>query len=118
MRGLLRVHQFYKLEQYVICRDDDEESARWHQRLLANAEEMLQALEIPYQVIETSTGDMGTGKFRMNDLESWVPSPRQISRDPQLLDAARLAGAAREPAVARRGAQGALRPHAQQHRAG
>ena len=74
VRGLLRVHQFYKLEQYVICRDDDEESARWHQRLLANAEEMLEALEIPYQVVETATGDMGAGKFRMNDLESWVPS--------------------------------------------
>ena len=74
VRGLLRVHQFYKLEQYVICRDDDAESAMWHQRLLANAEAMLQALEIPYQVIETSTGDMGNGKFRMNDIESWVPS--------------------------------------------
>ena len=74
VRGLLRVHQFYKLEQYVICRDDPEESARWHQRLLANAEGMLQALDIPYQVIEASTGDMGTGKFRMNDIESWVPS--------------------------------------------
>jgi len=74
VRGLLRVHQFYKLEQYVICRDDPEESARWHARLLANAEGMLQALEIPYQVIEASTGDMGNGKFRMNDIESWVPS--------------------------------------------
>jgi len=74
VRGLLRVHQFYKLEQYVICRDDDEESAKWHQRLLANAEQMLTALEIPYQVVETSTGDMGAGKFRMNDIESWVPS--------------------------------------------
>jgi len=74
VRGLLRVHQFYKLEQYVICRDDDEESARWHARLLANAEGMLQALEIPYQVVETSTGDMGLGKYRMNDIESWVPS--------------------------------------------
>jgi seryl-tRNA synthetase len=74
VRGLLRVHQFYKLEQYVICGDDAEESAKWHQRLLANAEEMLKALEIPYQVVETSTGDMGAGKFRMNDLESWVPS--------------------------------------------
>lgn len=74
VRGLLRVHQFYKLEQYVICRDDEVESAMWHQRLLANAEAMLRALEIPYQVIETSTGDMGAGKFRMNDIESWVPS--------------------------------------------
>jgi seryl-tRNA synthetase len=74
VRGLLRVHQFYKLEQYVICRDDEAESAMWHQRLLANAEGMLQALEIPYQVVETSTGDMGLGKYRMNDIESWVPS--------------------------------------------
>jgi seryl-tRNA synthetase len=74
VRGLLRVHQFFKLEQYVICRDDPEESARWHQRLLANAEAMLRELEIPYQVVETSTGDMGLGKFRMNDIESWVPS--------------------------------------------
>lgn len=74
VRGLLRVHQFYKLEQYVICRDDPAESAQWHQQLLHHAEAMLRALDIPYQVIETSTGDMGTGKFRMNDIESWVPS--------------------------------------------
>jgi seryl-tRNA synthetase len=74
VRGLLRVHQFYKLEQYVICADDAEESARWHQRLLAQAETLLTELEIPYQVIETSTGDMGAGKYRMNDIESWVPS--------------------------------------------
>jgi seryl-tRNA synthetase len=74
VRGLLRVHQFYKIEQYVICEDDPEESARWHARLLANAERLLQLLEIPYQVVETSTGDMGLGKFRMNDIESWVPS--------------------------------------------
>ena len=74
VRGLLRVHQFYKLEQYVICEDDAEVSAGWHARLLANAESLLQDLEIPYQVIETSTGDMGLGKFRMNDIESWVPS--------------------------------------------
>lgn len=74
VRGLLRVHQFYKLEQYVICADDPEESARWHARLLANAETLLRMLEIPYQVVETSTGDMGLGKYRMNDIESWVPS--------------------------------------------
>jgi seryl-tRNA synthetase len=74
VRGLLRVHQFYKLEQYVICEDDDAVSAEWHARLLGNAEMLLRELEIPYQVIETSTGDMGLGKFRMNDIESWVPT--------------------------------------------
>src|SRR5579884_1571204 len=74
VRGLLRVHQFVKVEQYVICEADDGQSAEWHARLLALAEELLRALEIPYQVIETSTGDMGLGKYRMNDIERWVPS--------------------------------------------
>ena len=74
VRGLLRVHQFVKVEQYVICEADEAQSANWHAQLLQQAELLLQALEIPYQVIETSTGDMGLGKYRMNDLESWVPS--------------------------------------------
>jgi seryl-tRNA synthetase len=74
VRGLLRVHQFVKVEQYVICEADDAQSAEWHARLLELAESLLGDLEIPYQVIETSTGDMGLGKYRMNDIESWVPS--------------------------------------------
>jgi seryl-tRNA synthetase len=74
VRGLLRVHQFVKVEQYVVCEADEAQSAEWHARLLQLAEELLDALEIPYQVIETSTGDMGLGKYRMNDIESWVPS--------------------------------------------
>ena len=74
VRGLLRVQQFVKVEQYVVCEADESQSAEWHARLLGLAEELLEALEIPYQVIETSTGDMGLGKYRMNDIESWVPS--------------------------------------------
>jgi seryl-tRNA synthetase len=74
VRGLLRVHQFVKVEQYVICEADEAQTAEWHATLLRLAEDLLQAMEIPYQVIETSTGDMGLGKYRMNDLESWVPS--------------------------------------------
>ena len=74
VRGLLRVHQFVKVEQYVVCEADDAKSAHWHARLLELAESLLKDLEIPYQVIETSTGDMGLGKYRMNDIESWVPS--------------------------------------------
>jgi seryl-tRNA synthetase len=74
VRGLLRVHQFVKVEQYVICEADEALSAEWHAKLLGLAESLLAALEIPYQVIETSTGDMGLGKYRMNDIESWVPS--------------------------------------------
>lgn len=74
VRGLLRVHQFTKVEQYVLCRDEPEESAYWHGRLLGIAEDLLAMLELPYRVIEASTGDMGLGKFRMNDIETWVPS--------------------------------------------
>ncbi|WP_343345077.1 serine--tRNA ligase [Sphingomicrobium sp. XHP0239] len=74
VRGLLRVHQFVKVEQYVICEADDAVSAQWHDKLLGAAEKLLKAMDVPYQVIETSTGDMGLGKYRMNDLESWVPS--------------------------------------------
>jgi len=74
VRGLLRVHQFLKVEAYVICENDEAASAAWHAKLLGLAEHLLRELEIPYQVVETSTGDMGLGKYRMNDIESWVPS--------------------------------------------
>jgi seryl-tRNA synthetase len=74
VRGLLRVHQFEKVEQFVICRNDPEESARWHARLLNTSETLLQRLELPYQVVECATGDMGLGKFRMNDINTWFPS--------------------------------------------
>ncbi|HEX4397133.1 MAG TPA: aminoacyl--tRNA ligase-related protein, partial [Trebonia sp.] len=69
-----RVHQFEKVEQFVICRADDEESDRWHAELLDAAEHLLQGLGLAYQVVEISTGDMGAGKYRMNDIETWMPS--------------------------------------------
>jgi seryl-tRNA synthetase len=74
VRGLFRVHQFYKVEQYVMCPADREESHRWFGRLLDNAETLVQALELPYRVVRTSTGEMGTGKVRMWDIECWLPS--------------------------------------------
>lgn len=74
VRGLIRVHQFYKVEQYVLCKNDIEESEQWHKNILANTEEILQGLEIPYQIVACCTGDMGAGKYRMHDIESWCPS--------------------------------------------
>jgi len=74
VRGLLRVHQFEKVEQFVICRADDEESDHWHAELLDAAEHLVQGLGLAYQVVEISTGDMGAGKYRMNDIETWMPS--------------------------------------------
>ena len=73
-RGIFRVHQFNKVEQYVICKADIAESDNMHQFLLNNAEEIMQALEIPYQVVACCTGDMGAGKYRMNDIEAWCPA--------------------------------------------
>ena len=73
-RGLVRVHQFFKTEQFVICKNDLEESDKWHKKLLQISEEVLQDLELPYQVLEVCTGDMGAPKYRQYDLEAWVPS--------------------------------------------
>ncbi len=73
-RGLTRVHQFLKTEQFVICKNDIAESEKWHKKLLEISEEVLQDLELPYQVLEVCTGDMGAGKYRQYDLEAWVPS--------------------------------------------
>jgi seryl-tRNA synthetase len=73
-KGLYRVHQFQKVEQVVICGDDAEETAREHAQLLANAEEILQALELPYRVVVVCAGDMGLGQVRKHDLEAWMPS--------------------------------------------
>ena len=74
VKGLIRVHQFFKVEQYVICKGDLEESNKMHEWMLANSEELLKDLELPYQVVDCCTGDMGTGKYRMYDIEAWCPS--------------------------------------------
>lgn len=74
VRGLIRVHQFNKVEQYIMCKNDPEESEKWHQMLLQTSEEILQDLELHYRVVAVCTGDMGMGKYKMFDIESWVPS--------------------------------------------
>jgi seryl-tRNA synthetase len=74
VRGLLRVHQFEKVEQFVICAADVADSDRWHAELLATSEQILQGLGLAYEVMEVATGDMGAGKYRMNDINTWMPS--------------------------------------------
>ena len=73
-RGLIRVHQFYKVEQFVICKNNDEEAEYWHQQLLQTSEEIMVDLDLPYRVVDVCTGDMGPGKVRQYDIEAWVPS--------------------------------------------
>ena len=74
VKGVIRVHQFTKVEQYIIAEADYQASLTMLDELLANAEELLQDLEIPYRVMLVATGDMGAGKVKMYDIESWVPS--------------------------------------------
>ncbi len=73
-KGLYRIHFFDKVEQVIFCKADAAEAAKWHAQIMQNTEELLQALELPYRVIEVCTGDMGQGKVRMFDIETWMPS--------------------------------------------
>lgn len=72
--GIYRIHQFDKVEQVVVCRNDVEESKRWHEAILANAEAVLQKLQLPYRVVTVCTGDMGMGQAFKYDIETWMPS--------------------------------------------
>jgi seryl-tRNA synthetase len=72
--GLYRIHQFDKVEQVVICRNDREESKRWHQEILKNAEDVLQKLNLAYRVVAVCTGDLGQGQAAKFDIETWMPS--------------------------------------------
>jgi seryl-tRNA synthetase len=72
--GLYRIHQFDKVEQVVVCKNDAEESRRWHDKILQNAEDVLQALELPYRVVYVCTGDLGQGQAAKYDIETWMPS--------------------------------------------
>jgi seryl-tRNA synthetase len=73
-KGLYRVHEFWKVEQVVICANDLTVSLKLFEEMLAIAEEVLQKLELPYRVVQICTGDMGSGKYKMYDIETWMPS--------------------------------------------
>ncbi|HEX5135820.1 MAG TPA: serine--tRNA ligase [Planctomycetota bacterium] len=71
--GLYRVHQFMKVEQVVVCRHDADESRRFHEEILGNAEDVLQALELPYRVVALCAGDLGRSQSFTYDIETWMP---------------------------------------------
>jgi seryl-tRNA synthetase len=72
-RGLYRVHQFNKVEQVIITTNNYENSLKLHEELLANSEEILQDLKLPYRVLLMCTGDMGEPQIKKYDLETWMP---------------------------------------------
>ena len=71
-KGLWRTHQFNKVEQFIFCRPEDSE--KYYDELLENSEGILQALELPYRVLEICTGDLADWKYRSADLEVWRPT--------------------------------------------
>ncbi|GAA1252688.1 serine--tRNA ligase [Prauserella halophila] len=71
-RGILRVHQFDKIEMFAYCKPEDAEAE--HEKLLAFEEDMLAKIEVPYRVIDTAAGDLGTSAARKYDCEAWVPT--------------------------------------------
>jgi seryl-tRNA synthetase len=73
-RGLYRVHQFAKVEQVVICKNDPAVSEAILQEITKNAEDLLQLLEVPYRVVAVCTGDIGQGVYKKYDIETWMPS--------------------------------------------
>jgi len=71
-RGMFRVHQFDKVEMFVLCRP--EESLEWHEQLLAQEEELVQELGLPYRVLNIAAGDLGASATKKYDIEAWFPA--------------------------------------------
>ncbi len=72
-KGLIRVHEFFKLEQVVLCAASHEESVTWHEWLNRNTEEFIESLGIPYRTVLNCGGDLGQGQVKKYDIELWVP---------------------------------------------
>jgi len=73
-KGLFRVHEFFKIEQVILCKADHQESVNWHEELTKNSEEIMQALKIPYRVVINCAADLGLGQVKKYDIEGWIPS--------------------------------------------
>lgn len=73
-KGLYRIHQFEKVEQVVLCEANIDHALSLFEEIRTNAQEVLEALELPYRIMDVCTGDMGQGKVFMQDIETWMPS--------------------------------------------
>lgn len=81
-KGLIRVHEFFKLEQVILCEARHDESVTWHEWLNRNTEEFIESLGIPYRTVLNCGGDLGQGQVKKYDIELWVPGEeryREIS---------------------------------------
>ncbi len=74
-RGLFRVHQFWKVEQFVFCRPED--SWDWHEKLIKNSEDIFKGLGLPFRIVNICTGDLGIVAAKKYDLEVWMPRQKE-----------------------------------------
>lgn len=74
VKGLIRVHEFFKLEQVVLCEADHQESVKWHEWVNRNTEEFMESLKIPYRTVINCGGDLGLGQVKKYDIELWTPN--------------------------------------------
>ncbi|MDB5260432.1 MAG: serS [Candidatus Nomurabacteria bacterium] len=74
VKGLIRVHEFYKCEQIVLCIASHEISVKYHEEIARNAEEMMEELGLPYHTVANCGGDLGLGQVKKYDIEAWMPS--------------------------------------------
>ncbi|MBI5003499.1 serine--tRNA ligase [Candidatus Kaiserbacteria bacterium] len=75
-RGMIRVHEFYKWEQVVLCEANHTESVKWHEWINRNTEEFIESLNIPYHTVVNCGGDLGLGQVKKYDIELWVPGEK------------------------------------------
>ena len=75
-RGLIRVHEFYKMEQVLLCEASHQESVTWHEWLNRNTEEFIESMKIPYRTVLNCGGDIGQGQVKKYDIELWVPGEK------------------------------------------
>ena len=75
-RGLIRVHEFYKMEQVVLCEASHQESVKYHEEVNRNTEEFIESLGIPYHTVLNCGGDLGQGQVKKYDIELWVPGEK------------------------------------------
>ena len=74
VKGIIRVHEFFKIEQVILTEASHEESVKWHEEITAHVEHLMQTLKLPYHVVVNCGGDLGLGQVKKYDIEAWMPS--------------------------------------------
>lgn len=74
VKGIIRVHEFFKIEQVILTEASHEESVKWHEEITKHVEYLMQTLKLPYRVVVNCGGDLGLGQVKKYDIEAWMPS--------------------------------------------